>query len=405
MKLNIEWFQRRTVTLACLFLLFANCPVFACSCAPPPPPLQELLNADFVFSGTVIEMQVLDGELPWPALIIAATFRVDDLFKGQAGAEITAHTPKGGDSCGFHFEIGESYLVYASRNEEKLFTSICTRTRRLSEAGEDVQQLTVEAGTDSHWITLRDRLGRSKIHLAGVRNKPVTIEASTDFVSWAVVAEIPAAASYVAIEPENLSDFPSRYYRARTESRSPEGFYGQVLAHPGVCLKDPDQPGQCLNLPFPGAGSYDVREHADQPDQGFSNPIVVSFASSNDGETETLELGSEYVDALNEQRLPETLWIEIAAGGFSLSHRTEVRASMLDRSWIIHDSLTLRSFVVRRENWNDAKLDRLYLTESGTFQVPLPPGRYCIWEHSTCVAQVDIAAGEWSSALLQQFLP
>jgi hypothetical protein len=45
--------------------------------------------------------------------------------------------------CGFDFQKGETYLVYASEDEEtqQLGTSICYRTRRLSEAGSDLAYL------------------------------------------------------------------------------------------------------------------------------------------------------------------------------------------------------------------------------------------------------------------------
>jgi hypothetical protein len=51
-------------------------------------------------------------------------------------------TPFG--DCGYDFQAGETYLVYANNDEgssNSLSTDICTRTRRLSEAGEDLAYL------------------------------------------------------------------------------------------------------------------------------------------------------------------------------------------------------------------------------------------------------------------------
>jgi hypothetical protein len=51
-------------------------------------------------------------------------------------------TPFG--ECGYDFQAGETYLVYANNDEgpvNSLSTDICTRTRRLSEAGEDLAYL------------------------------------------------------------------------------------------------------------------------------------------------------------------------------------------------------------------------------------------------------------------------
>lgn len=47
------------------------------------------------------------------------------------------------DDCGYDFQIGETYLVYASDDEsgDYLFTGSCTRTRRLSESGDDLAYL------------------------------------------------------------------------------------------------------------------------------------------------------------------------------------------------------------------------------------------------------------------------
>ena len=45
--------------------------------------------------------------------------------------------------CGFHFQVGETYLVYADADEESdvITTDACSRTRRLSDAGDDLAYL------------------------------------------------------------------------------------------------------------------------------------------------------------------------------------------------------------------------------------------------------------------------
>jgi hypothetical protein len=45
--------------------------------------------------------------------------------------------------CGYDFQIGETYLVFANNEEgaEYFFTSTCMRTRRLSDAGDDLAYL------------------------------------------------------------------------------------------------------------------------------------------------------------------------------------------------------------------------------------------------------------------------
>lgn len=66
-------------------------------------------------------------------------FEVLEAFTGvKKGARVTIHSGKGGGDCGYWFEHGETYLIYAGGNEEKLGTSICTKTRPLEKAAEDL---------------------------------------------------------------------------------------------------------------------------------------------------------------------------------------------------------------------------------------------------------------------------
>ena len=68
----------------------------------------------------------------------------DDSPKSGETAEdsLEVWTPFG--DCGYDFQAGETYLVYANNDEgstNSLSTDVCTRTRRLSEAGEDLAYL------------------------------------------------------------------------------------------------------------------------------------------------------------------------------------------------------------------------------------------------------------------------
>jgi hypothetical protein len=86
-------------------------------------------------------------------------FKVKTLFKHEddddrdAKAKPPASTETAEDTlevwtpfgeCGYDFQAGETYLVYANYDEgsaNSLSTDVCTRTRRLSEAGEDLAYL------------------------------------------------------------------------------------------------------------------------------------------------------------------------------------------------------------------------------------------------------------------------
>ncbi len=65
----------------------------------------------------------------------------DDDGSDAAPAALNIWTPFG--DCGFNFQVGETYLVYATGDEESpvLSTSVCSRTRRLTDSGEDLAYL------------------------------------------------------------------------------------------------------------------------------------------------------------------------------------------------------------------------------------------------------------------------
>ena len=71
------------------------------------------------------------------------TFRVEEPFRGVDAVEVKVVTGIGGGDCGYNFQIGERYLVYAGRDAkgDAYPTSICTRTRLVSEAGEDLEYI------------------------------------------------------------------------------------------------------------------------------------------------------------------------------------------------------------------------------------------------------------------------
>ncbi len=78
-------------------------------------------------------------------------FRVATIFKhGDDGDEdgddeeikyFEVGTPFG--DCGYDFQVGETYLVYANNDEDSkpITTTTCTRTKRLSDVGEDLSYL------------------------------------------------------------------------------------------------------------------------------------------------------------------------------------------------------------------------------------------------------------------------
>ena len=70
-----------------------------------------------------------------------AHFKVKEVFRGPKGDSIEVWSDF--SDCGFHFQTGETYLVYADRDNDKarFETSACSLTKRLSDAGDDLAYL------------------------------------------------------------------------------------------------------------------------------------------------------------------------------------------------------------------------------------------------------------------------
>jgi hypothetical protein len=113
----------------------------ACSCAGGTAPCQEYWEASAVFIGTVIEDRLVtfkEGDRVRQTR--AVRISIDEPFRGVEGAEVEVLTGLGGGDCGFGFRRAQQFLIYAYRSEsdQKLHTSICTRTRAISEADADL---------------------------------------------------------------------------------------------------------------------------------------------------------------------------------------------------------------------------------------------------------------------------
>jgi hypothetical protein len=129
-------------------LLFAPSIAFACSCSLPPIGKTETQliklerkKSQAVFSGKVIEIiapKTASGEEAWVAEV---RFKVMQTWKGVTTETVSVFTANICCICDYNFDVGERYLVYAYSADDNLATSICRRTKLLSEAGEDLKVL------------------------------------------------------------------------------------------------------------------------------------------------------------------------------------------------------------------------------------------------------------------------
>jgi len=112
----------------------------ACDCAGSPQPCEAFWQIDAVFTGTVISVERGEGTAKYQTPQLFVRLQIADIFRGElVGSEVEVITGMGGGDCGYHFERGKQYLVYASKFENHLHTGICTRTRLLSEAADDLK--------------------------------------------------------------------------------------------------------------------------------------------------------------------------------------------------------------------------------------------------------------------------
>jgi hypothetical protein len=136
--------------------LFPEC-ASACTCVMPSGSQKEraeraLADSEAVFSGEVVgyeksplDTTMMEGTMltmmisPRPATV---TLRVSEVWKGSKQQTVQVATDVAdGVSCGYPFEKGQKYLVYAYGGQQGLKTDGCTETKLLSKAGADLEAL------------------------------------------------------------------------------------------------------------------------------------------------------------------------------------------------------------------------------------------------------------------------
>lgn len=133
--------MRPLIAASVLLTLLVNAdPATACSCMSSGPPCQGFFQVDAVFAGMVTTISEVEGS---PDLLYdrrLVRLAVERGFRGIEGATAEVLTGMGGGDCGYDFKTGERYLVYADRNQEgRLTTGICSRTRPIAEAADDLK--------------------------------------------------------------------------------------------------------------------------------------------------------------------------------------------------------------------------------------------------------------------------
>jgi hypothetical protein len=147
--MKIRWFELSNAVGLALIFFFSFAIAQACSCSRPSAPCEAYSQVDAIFVGMAKDITWIETEEKLEGKIIkrlspAFTFLVNQGFRGVVEEQIWIHTGMGGGDCGYVFKLGEQYLVYSYRNksdQKKLMTSICTRTRPIAQAQEDLEYL------------------------------------------------------------------------------------------------------------------------------------------------------------------------------------------------------------------------------------------------------------------------
>lgn len=143
--------------LITFLFIIVSFPIIACSCIGKATVKQEFKESVLVISGEVVSgkevIRYQDSLVTW--FEMEYKIKVINRFKGKIKSDtVTIRTGLGDGDCGYNFQVGLKYLVYGEeeplihalmRDGSSLYigkgyfrTDVCTRTRLLSEAEEDL---------------------------------------------------------------------------------------------------------------------------------------------------------------------------------------------------------------------------------------------------------------------------
>lgn len=120
------------------FLFAAPESSYACSCFVPLADSVEkqvenaLDEAAAVFSGKVVEVTPTTDD----SYSVNVKFKVTSKWKGVSDKIVVVNTGQNTAMCGFNFEVGKTYVVYAHRIDSGLSTTICSRTAEYRKDGD-----------------------------------------------------------------------------------------------------------------------------------------------------------------------------------------------------------------------------------------------------------------------------
>lgn len=164
-----------TRVVVLLFVIVACTEVFPCTCMGPYQAKTMREAAEWyanrpdvvlIFEGKVIKQQLQNGSVAAPVTAMSLTgsgqFRVVDfavtrVFRGEHQDHISVLTGLGLGDCGYNFQTGQTYLVYASTGAGGVwFTSICSGTNVIEDAGTALRFLKGEKPAAENLVSPRE---------------------------------------------------------------------------------------------------------------------------------------------------------------------------------------------------------------------------------------------------------
>ena len=115
---------------------------YACSCRTIGTPSEELENSAAVFRGTVTAASVSEDKQE-----VTYEFEVTTVWKGPLTGKTIITSPRWSAACGREYGTGE-YIVYSWNGSRD---GLCSRTRLISDASEDLAELG-EGQVPSSWV-------------------------------------------------------------------------------------------------------------------------------------------------------------------------------------------------------------------------------------------------------------
>jgi hypothetical protein len=289
---------------AVLFILLAFSAAYACSCARPSPPCDYYGSTDAIFLGRVVGSAERKSGVDQNGnknLYDVGTIRflVQENYKGAPGYEIEIHSGTGGGDCGYWFLRNESYVVYAYRNskDNKLYTNICTRTKHVSAANEDLEYLRGVANAKAGgtlYGALRRIIGdayhgpsREGPKMAGVKivvtGEGRTIETTTNDAGEYRLTGLPPG------EYDAFPQLPSNL--GAVSNRDKEDNFGRFIGRRPVVLSDRSCGQISFIVQFSGVVSGKVVDADGKPAKEVKVNLVLGEAEDKGWSTWTNEEG------------------------------------------------------------------------------------------------------------------